>query len=378
MALLVGDGFYLPTALGVAGVAAQGTVLTSADLGQVYSIQTNANLAGSNSIMHTGDGIVVDTDDDGDFTDEASTTQTDNDRYIDSVVTYADGSSSTVTLELITLSNGSQAILMNDGSTNSVNAAADEIQTITLGTFNTRFDNRYHQGNFNNTITNTVVCFCEQTLLQTPSGEQKIGNLKAGDEIVTAKEGTQKIAWIGKRTVTTAQLVASPHLKPIRIRAGALEDGVPSTDLLVSPQHRILLVSKIAERMFGQKEILVPAIKLVGSKGIEQVTSAAPVTYTHLMFDKHQIVFANGAPAESLFTGPQALKALSDEAREEIAEIFPELKQGVHKMRMAHPSVQKQVLVNKLVARHAKNNKQLVSLDIMSGPKSALHPCSLQ
>ena len=96
MAILTGNGFHLTTALGVSGTAAQGTVLSASDLGQVVNIQTNGSLAGGIKAMNAGDGFVVDTDDDGSFADEALTTQTDNDRYSGSTVTYADGSTSSV------------------------------------------------------------------------------------------------------------------------------------------------------------------------------------------------------------------------------------------------------------------------------------------
>lgn len=363
MTVLVGDGFYLPTALGAAGTAAQGTVLTASDLGQVFSIQTNNNLTDSNTTMNAGDGFVVDTDDDGDFTDEAATTQTDNDRYTNSTITFTDGSTASVTLELITLSNGTQAILVNDGTVNDINSASAEISSITLGTFNTTFNDRYSQANFNNTITNKVVCFCDTTLVRTPTGDQKIGTLQAGDSVMTARDGAQKVVWIGKHQLSSAQLIASPHLKPVRICAGALGAGIPHSDLLVSPQHRILLVSKIAERMFGQKEVFVHAIKLVEAAGIEQVTSVAPVTYVHILFETHQVVFANGALAESLYTGPHTLQALNEAARSEIMAIFPVLTSGCPAAPLAHPTVQKPELLAKLLQRHRKNNKPLVAYE---------------
>ena len=364
MPVLVGNGFYLSTALAAGGAAANGTVLSWSDLGETLDIRTNSNLAGQNSNMNIGDGFVVDTDDDGSFADEAATTQIDNDRYSNSTVTYADGSTTNLTLELVTLSDGSQVIVGADNTVGFINAAASQISSITLGTFNNTFNNYYNQRNFTNTITNTIVCFDDKTLIQTPSGHQEIGTMKAGDRVVTVDEGAQKIAWIGKRTLSSAQLVAFPHLKPVRIRADALGGGVPRRDLLVSPQHRILLVSKVAERMFGQEEIFVPAIKLVGVEGIEQVTSCAPVTYVHMLFEAHQIVFANGAMAESLYTGPQALEALSDVARNEIFEIFPELKSNSRATPLTRVAIQKRTQVDDLLARHKKNRKQLV-----------LHPC---
>ncbi|MEO9682301.1 MAG: Hint domain-containing protein [Tateyamaria sp.] len=363
MAILIGSGFHLTASLAVAGTAAQGTVLAAADLGQVVDIQTDGTLALGNNAMNVGDSFIVDIDEDGDFTDETATIQTGNDRYVSSTITYADGSTSNVTLELVSLSDGSQAILVNDAAASNINAASDQIETITLGTFNPNFDDRYNQENFNNSITNSVVCFARETLLQTPIGYQEIGTLKVGDEVETAQNGAQKVVWIGTRKLSSADLFASPHLKPVRISAGALGVDLPSTDLLVSPQHRILIASKIAERMFGQREVFVPAIKLIEAEGIDQVTSVAPITYVHILLESHQIVFANGAPAESLHTGPCALQALTVEARKEIFDIFPELESVRKSGSTVRPTVQKQAKVDQLLARHQKNRKKLVLLD---------------
>lgn len=370
MTIRVGTGFYITSALGVGGVDAEGTVLLASDLGQIVNIQTDGSLVPGNAAMNTGDSFIVDTDGDNDFSDEASTTQIDNDRYSSSTITYADGSTSNITLELVSLSDGTQAIVVNDVAAGRINAASDQIQSITLGSFNSRFDNRYNQANFTNNITNTVVCFCEETLIQTPTGEQMVGALAAGDDVVTAQDGIQKIVWIGKHRLSTAQLVASPHLRPVRIKAGALAEGAPHTDLLVSPQHRLLIASKIAERMFGQREVFIPAIKLLQLDKVEQVTSVAPVTYVHILLETHQVIFANGALAESLFTGPQTLQALSDQALREIFELFPELDAGGQLIPLAHPSIEKQSLVNTLLARHHRNRKQLVMLEALDGSEA--------
>src|SRR5690606_41194845 len=67
-------------------------------------------------------------------------------------------------------------------------------------------------------------------------------------------------------------LAMNPKLCPVRITAGALGNGMPEQDLMVSPQHRVLIRSKIALRMFNITEVLIPAIKLCDMDGIEQVT----------------------------------------------------------------------------------------------------------
>ena len=122
-----------------------------------------------------------------------------------------------------------------------------------------------------------------------------------------------------------AELAAEPRLLPIRIGAGALGCGLPTADVLVSPQHRVMVSSRIAEKMFGEREVLVAAKQLLQIRGVDIADDVDHVEYFHFLFDRHQIVFAEGAAMESLFTGTEALKAVSAEARREIFEILPQL-----------------------------------------------------
>jgi Hint domain len=171
----------------------------------------------------------------------------------------------------------------------------------------------------------TVVCFAAGTRIKTEGGEKAIEDLKVGDMVLTLDSGCQPIQWIGSRKLDALDLAANPKLKPIRIRANALGPGVPSADLIVSPQHRVLVRSAIAERMFGVREVLIPANKLLVIDGIDIELEAQSVEYFHILFGGHQIVFSNGAPTESLFTGPEAMKSVSDEAQAEMISLFPQM-----------------------------------------------------
>lgn len=170
----------------------------------------------------------------------------------------------------------------------------------------------------------------------------------------------QPIRWIGSARVSAGKLAATPNLQPIRIRASVLGPGIPARDLIVSPQHRILVRSKIALRMFGTDEVLIAARHLLEIPGIDVADDLHEVEYFHFLFDRHEIVFSNGAETESLFTGPVALGAVSAAAREEIFTLFPEL-------RDEHsPCLPARVLANdrtgrQLAARHARNMRELVS-----------------
>lgn len=203
-----------------------------------------------------------------------------------------------------------------------------------------------------------AICFTAGTRILTPIGYHPIESLTPLD-MVTTSETAQRVRWIGRRKLNASDLSASPKLRPVRITEGALGNGLPTRDLLVSRQHRMLLRSKIAERMFGETEVLVPAIKLIALPGIFVDEDIKQVEYIHLLFDKHEIIFADGAPSESLFTGPEALRAVGKEAREEVLALFPKVAELNYSWAPARfiPSGRQQ---KQLVARHLKNQKELV------------------
>lgn len=205
-----------------------------------------------------------------------------------------------------------------------------------------------------------VPCFAAGTMLATPHGEVAIEDLREGDLVLTRDHGAQPIRWIGKTVIGAARLAVSPQLRPIRIKAGALGDNSPATDLVVSPQHRVLVRSKIAQRMFGTSEILVAARQLLQLDGIDIAGDLAGVEYFHMLFDRHEVVVSNGAETESLFTGPQALKALGRAARDEIFAIFPELRDAGAVIEAARPMVSGRK-GRKLALRHAQAGRALVA-----------------
>ena len=201
---------------------------------------------------------------------------------------------------------------------------------------------------------NTNVCLTRGTLVTTLLGDIPVENLSQGDMVLTADRGYMPIRWIGSQRVESDTLHRNEKLRPIRICAGALGHGLPMTDLLVSRQHRILVNSKIALRMFGESEVLLPAKELLVLDGIYIDFDVELVEYYHFLFDQHEIVFSNGAATESLFTGPVALNSISTAAKEEILTLFPELNSINYEASPAR------LLVNgrkgkKLINRHKKN-----------------------
>lgn len=162
-----------------------------------------------------------------------------------------------------------------------------------------------------------VPCFTSGTLIVTAKGEKRVEDLKEGDKVFTRDNGFQELRWIGHRTVP-----ALGSATPIHVAKNVLGN---SHDLLVSPNHRMLIVDPVAELYFCESEILVPAKHLVSMDGVTQQVGGL-VTYVHILFDHHEIVVANGAYSESFFPGPVALNSLENETREEVLDLFPELR----------------------------------------------------
>lgn len=203
-----------------------------------------------------------------------------------------------------------------------------------------------------------VPCFTEGTMIDIGGREVPIESLKVGDVVQTLDHGLQEIRWIGRRRLGLTEMMTMPNLVPIRIAEGALDGRLPREPLLLSPQHRVLLRSKIAERMVEEREVLAAAKHLTDVDGIETAFDLNEVTYFHLLFDRHEIIRSNGCWTESLYTGPMALDALGSEAVAEIHSLFPELKDGAPEP--ARPLL-KGGTARKLAARHVKNQMALVA-----------------
>ncbi|RYH02408.1 Hint domain-containing protein [Salipiger sp. IMCC34102] len=167
-------------------------------------------------------------------------------------------------------------------------------------------------------------CFTPGTLIATPRGAVRIEDLRAGDMVLTRDDGPQPIAWAGSKTLSGADLRLRPHMQPVLVKAGALGGGLPERDMLVSPNHRLLISSPGAALHFGEEEVLVAAKHMAGDAGI--VTRACrAVTYIHILFETHQVVKSDGAWTESFQPGVQSLRGMGQGQREEILELFPQL-----------------------------------------------------
>ncbi len=201
-----------------------------------------------------------------------------------------------------------------------------------------------------------IPCLTAGTTVMTARGPVTAENLVPGDKVM-AYGGRQAVLGLRlEREIPLEKLGGDPWMLPVRIAPGALGHGLPRKELIVSPQHRMLINSPIAERMFGTAEVLVSARKLMGLPGIEAAPLTGPVRYIHLVFDRHEIIYAEGAPTESFFPGPEALRTMPRTALKALDERFPHYLQSPEKTEPARmiPAGKRQ---RSLVERLKKNGK---------------------
>ncbi len=179
-------------------------------------------------------------------------------------------------------------------------------------------------------IEEVIICFTPGTRIATRRGEVPVQQLKVGERVLTRDNGEQELRWVGRRNLNRADLTRMPAYFPILIRTGALGPDAPMRDMCVSPNHRMLITSELAEVMFGEREVLVAAKHLTGLDGVE-VQPTPKVSYIHLMFDRHEVVLADGVWAESFHPGDHAMAGIQTDQRREILDLFPELEgaQGI-------------------------------------------------
>ena len=292
------------------------------------------------------------------------------------------------TIDLIEEPSNQGSFLLGDGSSDTFNSGSETnldvaFLTVTSGAITRYFiipNDSYgdmnvqaiNTGNLNDVAGNdaklvstvdnqtAIVCFTAGTLIETADGKQVlVDHLQLGDVVMTVDHGLQTIKWIGSRYIPQAMLGFNPHLYPIRIAQGVLGHGFPKVPLLVSPQHRVLVRSAIAQRMFDRAAVLVAAKHLLKLDGVRVEKNLVGVEYFHFMFENHELVFANGAACESFYPGPQAIKTLSREAQEELYAIFPELVVSEDFLPSCRPLTSGKLGQN-LVKRHKKNRRPLI------------------
>lgn len=170
--------------------------------------------------------------------------------------------------------------------------------TITIASFDAAFSQTFHfastvdvasiQLQESGGVDQLVICFMPGTMIRTPKGEAAVETLKRGDLVMTTDGEAKPVCWIGRQTV--AAIFADPQRSyPIRVKASALADGVPSRDVLLSPDHALLV-----------DNVLIQAVALVNGASIVRETRVPPVfVYYHVELEDHSLILAENTPAET-------------------------------------------------------------------------------
>ncbi len=264
-----------------------------------------------------GDGIMLDADSDDGSTPGESVTIDGVTRTIQEIGAY-NGSTMThhgqphaVQLGVWLFDDGTYMVRLADADI-PAHVHHSAVTGLTLG----KFSGVEYSGNYIATRDDAFVCFTAGTLIQTAQGPVAVEALVPGDRVLTADHGLRPLRWIGQR-----RLAGTGRAAPVLICARALGND---RDLRVSQQHRMLLTGWRAELFTGESEVLVAARHLVND-GTIRVVPCPAVTYVHLLFDDHEIVFAEGIPSESFHPGAIGLSRLEREVLDEVLALFPEL-----------------------------------------------------
>jgi len=194
----------------------------------------------------------------------------------------------------------------------------------------------------------STVCFMAGTMIRTPDGEVAVEDLERGDLVITADGRSVPVTWLGVQTVS--RLFADPNrVWPIRIKAGALADNVPSRDLLISPDHAILV-----------DDVLVQAGALInGSSIVREGDVPATFTYFHVETEDHSLILAHDVPSETFVDN---VNRMAFDNWSEHEALYP---QGKSIVEMSYPRAQSMRQVPSVVRqRLSARSEELFTADI--------------
>ena len=239
------------------------------------------------------------------------------------------------TPQTISGSYGSQLIIDADGNwTYQADNSNASIQALDTGDTLVEVFNVTSLGGAS-TITITVngldepPCFVGGTRIETPQGPRLVEDLRVGDLVLTSDGGPQPILWLGSRLISKQDGEMTRKMQPILLHKNSVAPGVPNRDLLVSPQHHILLHGTVASVLFGQDEVLCAAKNLINGTTIRRA-DLENVRYHHILFSNHQVVTSHGIESESLYPGHVGMAGFCDQTRSELLSLFPELRIAPH------------------------------------------------
>ncbi|MFK7744813.1 MAG: Hint domain-containing protein [Roseobacter sp.] len=181
---------------------------------------------------------------------------------------------------------------------------------------------------------NGAVCFGPGTMITTEDGNLPVEWLETGDKVLTRDHGFQPVLWVGRTKIPPKHFYQYPNERPVRIPAGALGPDCPTHDLCLTGDHRIMIRSAMAELMYFSAEVLAPAKAWVDADIAKFINPQRAYLVTHVLFASHQVIVAQGAWVESMFTGPEALRRMK---AQDLARLENLLGDDLHCQQTARP-----------------------------------------
>ena len=176
-------------------------------------------------------------------------------------------------------------------------------------------------------ITELVACFAEGTRILTLRGETAVESLRIGDLVVSAQGPVRPVRWLGHRRIDCRRHERPRDVWPVRVRAGAFGPGRPFRDLLLSPDHAVFVDG-----------LLIPIRYLMNGASVAQ-ENCDDITYWHVELDRHDVLLAEGLPAESyLDTGNRRLLHFVFE-RLDLGVAEPEMMRDLVHHNVAHQPI---------------------------------------
>ncbi len=205
-----------------------------------------------------------------------------------------------------------------------------------------------HSPKYDVRLADLEICFLSGTMIETPRGPRAVETLRSGDLVMTRDHGPQPLVWTSSSLVSREDLDRAPNKRPIQIAAGALGNGLPRKTVEVSPLHRVMVRHDGREYLISARHLMK-----AGVPGVTTRRDDSEFTLIHIACADHQIVLAEGAPMETFFTGPMAVRALGMPQRLSLMIALPELATGTNPMTPARPFIKHHEYMQMLTASTA-------------------------
>lgn len=167
-----------------------------------------------------------------------------------------------------------------------------------------------------------MICLTKDAVVSTTGGRRRVAELREGDQVITSNGTPAVVQVVRRRVLTGRDLLATPHLKPIMIRVNAFGEGMPSADLMVSPNQRVRVARERTALKLREAHAFVSAKHLIDHDGVFEI-SAMSAEYVQIEFRGHQTICLNGLWVEVFQPVDWSLGSHGNAQRTEIYELFP-------------------------------------------------------